>query len=104
MFFYQAKVSTLVLKREKGSEHVIAWISKELFKTEFCLLRNVLVRNVKRFGCKIGIQFNNNPLIIGKNNYADKIENAYIFYDLDSWPSNLLNNFVVKIAYWVQLI
>ena len=31
-----------------------------------------------------------------KINYAIKIINAYIVYDLDSWPKNLLTNFKLK--------
>ena len=34
--------------------------------------------NKKRFGYKIGIQFNNTPLVAEQNNYASKIVNAYI--------------------------
>ena len=42
------------------------------------------------------IQFNNTPFVIDKNNYTAKIENVYIFYDLDYWSRNPLNNFVLK--------
>ena len=41
-------------------------------------------------GYKIEIQFNKNVLVVEKSNYANKIENAYIFYVLDNWPTNSL--------------
>ena len=31
-----------------------------------------------------------------KNNYATKMVNVYIFYDLDYWPSNTIDNFTLK--------
>ena len=39
--------------------------------------------NAKRFGCKIGIQFNKTSLFTDKKNYATKIVNAYIDYHLE---------------------
>ena len=43
-------------------------------------------------GYRTGIQFDNSVLIIEQNNYAIKIVNAYIVYDLDDWSKILLNN------------
>ena len=39
-----------------------------------------LFANAKRFGYKIGIQFNKTPLFTDKKNYVTKILNAYIAY------------------------
>ena len=36
--------------------------------------------NIKRFGYKIGIQFNKSILVVEQNNHATKIENACIVY------------------------
>ena len=36
------------------------------------------------------ITFDKDPLTVEQNNYATKIVNAYIVYDLDAWPNNLL--------------
>ena len=47
-------------------------------------------------------QINNTPLVIEQNNYATKIVNVYIFYDLDNWPKNLHRNFTLK-DYLVRL-
>ena len=53
--------------------------------------------NVKRFGYKVELQFNNIFFVIDQNIYATKIVNACIAYDLDYWPGNTLNNFFGKI-------
>ena len=98
-FFYQVtlvNVNTLVLKEVKGTEYFISWKSKELFKTELYLLHNAFLTNVKRFGYKIEIQFNNTHLVIDKSFYTSKTVKAYIVYHLDYWPISLLNNFILK--------
>ena len=48
----------------------------------------------KYFEYKIGLQFNNTPLVVEQNNYARKIVNVYIVYDLDYW-SKIYINFTV---------
>ena len=40
--------------------------------------------NIKQLGYKIGIQFNNTPLVINQNNFTTKTVNAYIIHDLDN--------------------
>ena len=42
------------------------------------------------------LKFNKDPLAVEKNNYATKIVNAYIVYDLDNWPYNRLKNISLK--------
>ena len=44
----------------------------------------------------MGIKFDRDPLAVEQNNYATKIVNAYIAYDLDNWPRNPTNNFKLK--------
>ena len=44
----------------------------------------------------MGIKFDKDPLAVEKNNYASKIVNVYIVYDLDAWPRNSTNNFKFK--------
>ena len=41
----------------------------------------------------MGIKFNREPLAVEQNNYTTKIVNAYIVYELDTWPRNPTNNF-----------
>ena len=50
----------------------------------------------KYCGQKIGIHFSNTPLVVEQNNYASKIVNACIFYDLDDWSKIPLNKFKLK--------
>ena len=42
------------------------------------------------------IKFDKDPLPVEQNNFAIKLINAYIVYDLDAWPNNPLNNFELK--------
>ena len=44
----------------------------------------------------MGIKFDGGPSVVQQNNYATKIVNAYIFYELDTWPKVFLNNFKLK--------
>ena len=70
-----------MLKEEKNTEYVTAWKSKRLFQTKICALHNVFLPNIKQFEYKIGIQFNNKPLVIDKD---------------ISYPRNSFNNFTLK--------
>ena len=68
----------LVLKEEKITEYITAWKSKSLLKTKIYALHNVFLPNIKRFGYKIAMQFNNKLLVIDKG---------------ISYPRNSFNNF-----------
>lgn len=89
MFVCQPTFSTLDLKDDKGTDYIIAWKSKELFKFRLRLLYNAFLPNIKPFGWKIRMQFNNTVLVIEQD--------AYIIYNLFYWPRNPLNNFVLKL-------
>ena len=41
-------------------------------------------------------KFNKNPLLVEQNNYATKVVNAYIIYDLDNRPYNPHKYFSLK--------
>ena len=45
----------------------------------------------KYFEYKIGLQFNDTPLVVEQNNYASKIVYVYIVYDLDHWSKIYIN-------------
>ena len=58
----------------------------------------------------MGMKFDRDALAVEQNNYASKIVDVYIVYDLDAWPRKPVNNFkfqnclfgatsVVKIEY-----
>ena len=55
-------------------------------------MSTAFLHNGRLSGYKIGIQFNKSVLVVEQNNYATKIVNAYIVYDLDDWSNFLLNN------------
>ena len=54
------------------------------------------MHNIILYGYRIGIQFNKRVLVVEQKNYATKIVNAYIVYDLDDWQEIPLNNFKLK--------
>ena len=103
MFVYHQKLSTLELKKDKGTKYVIGWKSKGLFQSKLFPLHAFLPK-IKYFGYKIGIQFNNSPLVVQENNYATKTINAYIVCDLDNWPRIPLDNFTLKKLFGVTNI
>ena len=59
-------------------------------------MSNIFLLNVKHFGIKIRIQFNNTPLVIEQINYPSKIVNVSIVYDLDNCPKIPLRNLALK--------
>ena len=82
MFVYQPKFNTLELKKDKGTHYVIGWKSKILFESKLLSLHGAFSSNIKHFGCKIGIRFNNTHLVVEQNNYRSKTVSAYIGCDL----------------------
>ena len=71
-------------------------VRKENEYSKLIALRSAFLPNVKYFKNKIGIQFNSTSLVIEQNNYATKIVNVYIIYDLDNWPKKARRNFTSK--------
>ena len=83
MFVYQLTFSTLELTDDKGNDYVIGWKSKGVYSSKLTPLYTAFLHNMKRSGYRIRIQLNNSA--VKQNNYATKIVNAYIAYDLDDW-------------------
>ena len=81
MFVYQLTFSTLELTDDKGNDYVIGWKSKGVYSSKLTPLYTAFLHNMKRSGYRIRIQLNNS--VVKQNNYATKIVNAYIAYDLD---------------------
>ena len=96
MFVYQPTFNVLELKIDKGAEYIIGWKSKGYYNSKLIALHSAFLPNAKDFGNKIGINFNNNYLVVGHINYTRKIKTAYIVYDLDNWSRNPLRNFTLK--------
>ena len=61
MIVYQSTVNMLKLKLDKGTEYFTGWNSKHLFEWKLLPLHGVFMLNIKIFGYKMGIWFNNNP-------------------------------------------
>ena len=51
------------------------------------------LHSIKLSGYQVGIKFDKDPLAAEQNHYATKTVNAYIVYDLDTWPNNPLRTF-----------
>ena len=61
-----------VKKKDKSIDYIISWKSKGLFEFKLVpLLHGAVLHNIKYFRYKIGIQFNNTPLVIEQNNYQN---------------------------------
>ena len=67
-----------------------------MYNSKLIPLYTAFLHNIKIFGYKIGIEFNEIVLVVEKNKYATKIANAYIVNDLHDWPKILLNSFKLK--------
>ena len=50
------------------------------------------LHSIKLSGYEVGIKFDRDPWAVEQSNYATKIVNAYIVYDLDAWPRNPIIN------------
>ena len=96
MFVYQSTFVSLELKVNKNTEYIIDWKSKDLHKSKRLPLHGSFLPNRKYFMPKIAIQFNDTPLVVEQSNYATKIVNAYIVYDLDDWRKISLGIFIIK--------
>ena len=79
------------ISKNKGTGYITAWGAKALY-SRFQLLYTAFLSNIKRFGYKIGIQFNNIALAVERNNHLGEVVNTY---ELGYWPRNPLSNFVL---------
>ena len=92
MSVYQPTIITLELKVNKSTEYAIGWKSKGLHKSKLLPFYGTFLPNIKYFGHKTVIQFDNTTLALEQNNYAIKTVNAYIVYYLDNLPQILSKN------------
>ena len=82
------KVRTLIMFLVKNKREYI------LLNINHCMLLSWIALNF--LNKKVKLKFNKDPLAVEQNNYATKIVNAYIVYDLDNWPYNRLKNISLK--------
>ena len=79
-----------------STEYIISWKSNGVHHSKLIALLSTFLFNIKYFEYKTGMQFDNTPLVVERNNYKMKIVNVYIVYDLDYCPKNSLRNFSLK--------
>ena len=72
MFVYQPTLNTPELETEKGTDH-IRWKSKGVYNSELVTLHGAFLPNIKYLTRRIGMQFNNAPLVVEQNNYQEKL-------------------------------
>ena len=71
MFVYQPTFNTIKCKNT-STEYVITWKSKRVYNSKLVAINNDFAPNIKYFK-KVGLQFNNTPLVIKQNNYSMKM-------------------------------
>ena len=91
MFVYQPIFNKLQLKEDKCT-NVTGWKSKAVYTVKPTPLSTAFLHDINVSGYRIGIQFDTSVLVVEQNNQATKLVNAYIVYDLDTWPKIPLNN------------
>ena len=92
IFVYQPALDMLELKKDKGTDYVLSLRSKGVYTSKIKPLYNAFLQSRKLSGYRMRINFDRDPLAVEQNNYATKIVNACIGYDLDARPRNPTNN------------
>ena len=94
--FIKPTLDTLELKKDKNTDYVLSWKSKEVRNSKVKPLYTIFLNSINFSGYRIGIKFDKDLLAVEQNNYLTKTVNVYIVYDLDSWPGNYTNNVKFK--------
>ena len=95
-FAYHPTLDASELKKDEGTNDVLSWKLKGVYKSKLKPLYPAFLYSIKRSEYRIGIKFDKDPLTVEQDNYLSKIVNVYIDYDLDAWPRNSTNNFKFK--------
>ena len=98
MFVYQPTFNKLHIKKDKGTDYILSWRSKGLYSSVLSPQHTAFLHSIKISENKMGIRFDKDPLVVEQSSYAIKIVNAYILYELDTWPKTPLRNLHQKIA------
>ena len=96
MFIYRPTFDMPELKKDKGTDYALSWKSKGKYTSKLRPLYTAFLHSITISGYKVRIKIDRDPLAVEQKNYATKIVNAYIVYDLDARPRNLTNNFKFK--------
>ena len=82
MFVYQLDNTWYVgVKKDKRIDYVLSWKSKGVYISKLKPIYTTFLHSVKLSGYKVGIKFDEDPLVVKQKNYATKIVNAYIVYE-----------------------
>ena len=84
------------VKKGKFSDYVAGWKSKGVYTSKLKPLYTAFLHTIKFSGYKVRKKFDKDPLAVEQSNYAAKVVDTYIVFDLDTWPNNLLRNFTLK--------
>ena len=84
------------LQKDKGTNYVINWKSKELYSVTLSPQYSHFLHRLKFSGYKIGIKLDKVPLVIKQKKCVTKIVNVFIAYELNPWSKCLLDNFTLK--------
>ena len=104
IFFYQPALDTLELTKYKDIDHVFSWKLKKIYTSKLKPLYTAFLHCINLSGYRMGIKFDRGSLAVEQNNYATKIANAYIVYELDAWSRNPTNYFKFKNCLLVRLV
>ena len=77
-FVYQPTLGVLELKKDKATDYILSWKSKEVFNYKLKPLYTAFLKSIKLSEYRIGIKFDKDPLAVEQNNYVIKIVNFYI--------------------------
>ena len=94
VFVYQPTIDTLQLKEEIGTNYVLSCKSKEKCISKLEPIYSAFLHSIKLSEYKVGMNFDKDS--VEQNNYATKIANAYIVYELDAWSKVPLDNFKLE--------
>ena len=56
-FLYQPILDTLELKKDKGTDYILRWKSKEVYNSKLNPLHTALLQSIKLSGYRMGIKF-----------------------------------------------
>ena len=68
-FVYQPTLDALELKKDKGTDYVLSWKSKQIFNFKHKPLYTAFLHSIKLSEYRIGMTFDKDPLSVKQNNY-----------------------------------
>ena len=92
-FVYQSTLYTLELKKDKGTDYILSWKSKEVHNSKLQSLCTAFLLSMKLSGYRMGIKFDKDPLVVEQNIYLTKVVIVGIVRHLDAWPKYPSQNF-----------